>query len=101
MLGPQPRRLFAAACLAAAVMTLVLSGCGSSEPETSPMREKFISQLRADAASDGAPAEQVDCVVNGLSQLSDEQLQSWIDGSPSEEVSATMGSLFEACTGDS
>jgi hypothetical protein len=50
------------------------------------MRENRISQLRANTASDGAPAEQVDCVVDGLSQFSDEQLQKldrWL--TPSEE----------------
>jgi hypothetical protein len=67
----------------------------------SPMREQFFNMLRQDAASDGAPVDQVDCVVNGLSQFTDEELQGIMDGTASAEVSEAIGQLYEECTGDS
>ncbi|MFM8349970.1 MAG: hypothetical protein ACKN9D_02795 [Actinomycetales bacterium] len=90
-----------AGAFAIASLPVLLGACGSSEPEMSPMREQFINMLRQDAASDGAPVEQVDCVVNGLSQFTDEQLQGIMDGSAGAEVTEATGKLYEECTGDS
>jgi hypothetical protein len=94
-------RILTITCLGVLSASLLLVGCSGSEPEMSQMRENFITQLRADAASDGAPQEQVDCVVDGLSQFSDEQLQGIVDGSPSAEVSSALGLLYEDCTAES
>ncbi len=95
-------RRFALASVSVAISLPVLLGaCGSSEPELSPMREQFFNMLRQDAASDGAPVDQVDCVVNGLSQFTDEELQGIMDGTASAEVSEAIGQLYEECTGDS
>ena len=93
-------RTIAFVTVAAVSLSLLVGACGSSEPEMTPMREQFIKMLRQDAASDGAPTDQVDCVVNGLSQFTDEELQGIMDGTASAEVSEASGKLFEECTGD-
>lgn len=101
MSRPLGVRVLASVTMAAASLPLIVGACGSSEPEMSPMREQFIKILRQDAASDGAPTEQVDCVVDGLSQFTDEELQGIMDGTASAEVSEATGKIYEECTGDS
>jgi len=94
-------RTLAFVTVAGVSLPLLVGACGSSEPEMTPMREQFIKMLRQDAASDGAPTDQVDCVVNGLSQFTDEELQGIMDGTASAEVSEATGKIYEECTGDS
>lgn len=95
------RRIVLATAVLMLAAPIALAACGGSdEPETSELRQAFISQLRLDAASDGAPEEEVDCVVNGLDQFTDEELFGAEEGTANDEVMAAIGELYEKCTSE-
>ena len=64
---------------------------------TAPNREELIAELRADGEKNGAPTEQIDCVVDAISSLTAEQLQSVKDGTPDAATQSVMTAASDKC----
>ena len=62
-----------------------------------PNRDELIAELRADGEKNGAPAEQINCVVDAISSLTAEQLQSVKDGTPDTDTQAVMTAASTKC----
>ena len=62
-----------------------------------PDRATLIAELRADGEKNGAPAEEIDCVVNALDSLDAAQLQSVKDGTADAATQAVMSAASTKC----
>jgi len=101
-------------------LALTLAACGSSSDDNSssapastpasaaasaaasgesvtPDRQTLIDEIRADGEASGAPAEQIDCVIDAIDALDAEQLQSIKDGTPNEETQQVMAAASAKC----
>ncbi|MDO8731309.1 MAG: hypothetical protein Q7L55_01850 [Actinomycetota bacterium] len=80
-------------------LALTLAACGgnSSDAGTIPDRDALIADLRADGEKNGAPTEQIDCVVDAISELDAAQLQSVKDGTPDAATLAVMTAASDKC----
>ena len=68
-----------------------------SDSASAPDRDALIAELRADGEANGAPAEQIDCVIEAIDSLGAEELQSVKDGTPDEDTQAVMAAASEKC----
>jgi len=78
---------------------LVVAGCGgSSEGEDGmPGRDELMDYIRSEVADSGLPAETVDCVVNAMDGLTDEELFSILEDTPSAELEQKVTELTSVC----
>ncbi len=94
------------------VLALSLAACSSDNSDSNPSpvtsesattagvvpdRDALIAELRADGEANGAPTEQIDCVVDAIASLDAAQLQSIKDGTQDEDVSAVMQAASKKC----
>jgi hypothetical protein len=78
---------------------LVVAGCGgSSEGEDGmPGRDELMGYIRAEVTDSGLPAETVDCIVNAMDGLTDEELFSILEDTPSVELDQKVTELTSVC----
>lgn len=89
--------------LAVASLTLVapllLAGCGgSSEGEDGmPGRDEMMGYLREEVAGTDLPPELVDCIVNAMDGLSDEEIFSILEDTATPELEQKVTEMTRVC----
>lgn len=78
---------------------LLLGGCGgSSEGEDGmPSRDEMIGYLREEVAGNDLPPELVDCIVNAMDGLSDDEIFSILEDTASQELEQKVTELTSVC----
>lgn len=84
----------ASAVVATLALALVLAGCGGGGDD----KQAVLDDLRAELISEGATEEQADCVVDGIDDLSVDDLKSVQgDDPPSQEIQDKVLGVITEC----
>jgi len=93
-------RLATIATAAAAAALLTLSACGGGGGDTTTANSALVDELMADAGDEGMPEGAKDCIKQGLSGFSTEELTALRDGETDSDVPVELqDKVIEMMTG--
>ena len=97
-------RIATMATAAAAAALLTLTACGGGSSETTTDNSALIDELMAEIGDQDMPTEVQDCVREGLSGFSTEELTALRDGESDADVPAELQdkviTMMTGCVGD-
>ena len=78
---------------------LLLAGCGGSSQgeDGMPSRDEMMGYLREEVAGNDLPAELVDCIVNAMDGLSDEEIFSILEDTATPELEQKVTEMTSVC----
>jgi len=97
-------RIATMATAAAAAALLTLTACGGGGGETTSDNSALVDELMTEISDQDMPAEMQDCIKQGLSGFSTEELTALRDGETDADVPAELQDkvieMMTSCVGD-